>query len=300
MQCLEQVRNAEGKTSEDIMKESKPDHELFQTSSQELEIECYSSGSSEVSDEEDERPVKQPTRRDAVGTSDDGQRSGEGHQGIAQNQVHALTSQCIEEAHPEAQADNRRENEGDEIPKYSEDSRSFPRYAEDGGVPSVIPNPGHSCKPNDIPPRILSDPEPDGVSYHSISSLLLGDGSDGKTLCATEEPNQGAAKNLYGAGIERHVKPENSQPVKSSDATVNKARDSVKDLVRQTKLELTEGMRKLEEARWALAECEEKIKRLRKEKEEKEAEVQKLENEVQTKGNRLKDSEEFLSKLDVL
>ena len=71
LQFLEKIKNANGKTADDILKEFKPDPEVFQTSSQENDPSFSPSGPSEGGDEEDESASDQIVDRERAGAEED-------------------------------------------------------------------------------------------------------------------------------------------------------------------------------------------------------------------------------------
>ena len=71
LQFLEKIKNANGKTADDILKEFKPDPDVFQTSSQENNPSFSPSGPSEGGDEEDESASDQIVDRELAGAEED-------------------------------------------------------------------------------------------------------------------------------------------------------------------------------------------------------------------------------------
>ena len=87
-------------------------------------------------------------------------------------------------------------------------------------------------------------------------------------------------------------------PPDSYSDTMIKTKDSVQQLVRETKRKLSQEKLKLRKARSSIAGCEHKIGQLQMEKEKKESEVERLEETVRAIEEKLACYQEFFGKLD--
>ena len=259
-QFLEKVKDAEGKTAEDILKESRS-------------VPCLEN--EEDSDEEDEKSLKncghveQPEVRPlSPDGSNDGRERPDGAETIevdslpTPSQGHILSSQLRAGVCPEAQSYLGGEIEGDQITQE---------------ISNLAENQVRSVKSNEQtpPPRIFQEPVPDETLNHSTTSLQ----SLCKTVVLDEDHDEGPAKDFCGAEISTPSQSVNSQPV-SNIGALRRAQNEVKTLIRETEMELHQVTFELEEVTRKLGEFKEKVKKLREEKDKKEATVQNLKEKV--------------------
>ena len=272
-----ELKNAEGKTADEILNEFKSDPDVFQSGSQEIDFHppCTS-----------ETTNGRPT---ACGPA-----CGVDHQECQSQSA----SQCNAGVDPEAHSVCGEKEEKREIPN-PEDCRIT--LKTEGDVPSLMENPTCSLRPwEEIHTGKFPEPVPDRMGYQLPSLQSMDNESGSEILSSTQEHDEGLAKDLpvNGKGST------STQPIKAQGCNEDDNRDSlsraqgaVRQLVNEEELELNEDKRKLEEAKKAVNEYDEQIQRLRKERDKEEAEVQVLVKRVEVKEKRLEDYKESLLKL---
>ena len=314
------MKNVEGKTADEILNEIKPNpSEEFLASSQEKHQSPLPLRAADYDDEDKDEVPPNETRSstaplqsfNSVARRVDQVSPVPDDEGTTLERIMKpdiiSKSQWNNSLGTNARSDNNEDGEN-KIDMFSEYYRPSSKAAEE--FASSIQNTASSFNPHEEIPRLIItlDQLSEEMRFHSASSSsgqLVSDKSGARDPSVmVKESNECPGKECHpDAKIGRPVGSEISVfqnfPTEgvSDTNTLSKAKDTVKKLIRETESELFQDKNKLEEARWLLIECEQKMKQLREEKDEKEATVQRLKEKVEAKVKQLNSYQESLSKL---